>query len=34
MERENIIILDYGIDVDRLIGPLGCCAGTFAPVRA
>jgi len=33
MEREVIEVLDSGIDMDEP-GPLGCCWGTFAPVRA
>ena len=33
MEREDIIILDCGFDMDEVVGPLGCCTTTFAPIR-
>jgi hypothetical protein len=33
MKREDIIILDCGIDIDEMPGPLGCCGAALAPVR-
>jgi len=32
--REEIVVLDQGIDIDDLSGPKGlCCSGTFMPFR-
>ncbi len=33
MEKEDIIIVDCGLDMDKIIGPLGCCGAAFAPFR-
>jgi hypothetical protein len=34
MEKENIIILDHGIDIKEMAQPRGCCTTTMAPIRA
>jgi hypothetical protein len=32
--REEIVVLDQGIEIDDLIGPTGmCCWGAYAPFR-
>ncbi len=33
MEREEIIILDSGIDMDEIASSGKCCVGAQAPVR-
>jgi hypothetical protein len=33
MERENIIILDHGIDIKEMAAPRGCCPATVSPIR-
>jgi hypothetical protein len=33
MERKDIIILDCGIDMDKMPETLGCCTAALAPVR-
>ncbi len=30
--EKDIIILDYGFDMDEVAGPLGCCAATVSPI--
>lgn len=29
----EVIVLENGIDLEEVAGPLGCCGGTIAPIR-
>jgi hypothetical protein len=32
--EKEIIVLDCGFDMDEVAGPMACCGGAFAPMRA
>lgn len=31
--REEIVVLDEGVDIEDIVGPLGiCCSGAYTPL--